>query len=520
MKKIMNDKELAFIKSNYGIMKTDDIADKLNINRKTLYRIIKEQNIIKNTTELDIESVKQDYLVEFLTIKEIAEKYNVAPNYVITFLNKNNIKKTKEEIEESKKVTNKKRYGCEWATQNKELYSKIRQTNIERYGVDNPHRLESVIEKTKQTFIKKYGVDNYQKTQEGKDKIHNRAHHRSVKFYLSNTNIKNQYIDIWMDDAKFSEYVTSNSGITISQISLLFGMSYEAVCARLDKLNLKEHISLFKHSSRYEDEICEILDKYNIQYERNNKEILDGKEIDIYIPNSKIGIEFNGNYWHCEAECTNTYHQNKSLLANEKGVFIYNIFEYEWVIKKEKILNQLFNLLQLNTNKIYARKCEIRLVSKEDKDKFLDNNHIQGKSPSKINLGLYFNDELVSLMTFGISRFNKNCRYELIRFCSKGGTNVVGGANKLFKYFVNQYMVDGDKLVSYSDIARTRGTLYETLGFEYSGMDYPNYVWWNLSTKEIKTRYQCQIKNEIDTMHNLGYLRIFDCGAKTWIYTK
>ena len=117
----------------------------------------------------------------------------------------------------------------------------------------------------------------------------------------------------------------------------------------------------------------------------------DGKEIDIYLPDYNIGIEFNGNYWHCEAESANTYHQNKSLLALLKGIFIYHIFEYEWndENKKTKILNQIYNLLQLNTNKVFARKCEVRLVSKKDKDIFLDANHIQGRAASKINLGLF-----------------------------------------------------------------------------------------------------------------------------------
>lgn len=523
MKKNLNDEQLKYLKENYGILDMEQLSKDLDMNRKTIYKLIKENNIQKHTQELDAELVRKDYLIDYLTTKEIAEKYGVANNYVITFLAKNNIKKTKEDIIKSKKVTNIKRYGTEWATQNKDVYNRVKETSLKKYGVDNPHKLQSVVEKTKETTLKKYGVDNYNKTEEGREKLRNRPQFRSLQYYLNKTNINNEYIDIWMDDNKFKDYAITNNGLTIKQISLLFGLDDETVRERVNKLELREYVSLFKHPSRYEDELVEILQSKGItNIERNNKTILDGKEIDIYLPDYNIGIEFNGNYWHCEAESTNTYHQNKSLLALSKGIFIYHIFEYEWndENKKTKILNQIYNLLQLNTNKIFARKCEVRLVSKKDKDSFLDANHIQGRSASKINLGLYYNDELVSLMTFGISRFNKDCRYELVRYCSKAGTNVVGGANKLFKYFVNQYMISGDKIVSYSDIAKTRGTMYETLGFEYKGYDYPNYIWWNLSSKDIKTRYQCQIKNEIETMHNLGYLRIFDSGAKTWIYTK
>lgn len=157
----------------------------------------------------------------------------------------------------------------------------------------------------------------------------------------------------------------------------------------------------------------------------------------------------------------------------------------------------------------------------------MNSNHLQGKSASKIRLGLYYKDELVSLMTFGKSRFNKNVEWELVRFCSKAGCNVVGGASKLFKYFVNTYKPTS--IISYSDIAHTKGELYKTLGFKTIGVSDPNYVWVN--HKQVLSRYQCQKKKlikdcfdnkdltEKQIMESRNFFQVYDCGSRVHIWT-
>ena len=216
------------------------------------------------------------------------------------------------------------------------------------------------------------------------------------------------------------------------------------------------------------------------------------------------------------------YHQNKSLLAESKDIFLYHIFEYEWNSAKEKILNQLNNLINLNQNKIYARNCVIKEVDNKEKSNFLELNHMQGNDVSSIKIGLYYNDELVSLMTFVKPRFNKKYQWELSRFCSKAGCNVIGGASKLWNYFIKKY--NPKSIISYSNIAHTRGNLYKILGFKLNKISSPNYIWFKNGI--IKPRYQCQKhklleqgytgNSESTIMHNLGYYRIYDCGNKVW----
>ena len=165
----------------------------------------------------------------------------------------------------------------------------------------------------------------------------------------------------------------------------------------------------------------------------------------------------------------------------------------------------------------------IKEVSSKDSREFLNNNHLQGYCNSKVRLGLYYNDELVSLMTFGKPRFNKKCEWELLRFCNKLNTSVVGGASKLFKHFVDTYKPSN--MLSYSNIAKTTGKMYEKLGFENNGVTQPDYVW--VKSFTVLSRYQCQVKvlkeqgfdvkvSEDDTMRQRGFYKLYGCGNFIW----
>lgn len=174
--------------------------------------------------------------------------------------------------------------------------------------------------------------------------------------------------------------------------------------------------------------------------------------------------------------------------------------------------------------KIYARKCIIKEVNAKDALIFLKINHLQGGIGAQYKLGLYYNDELVSLMTFG-SRFNK---FELLRFCNKLNTTVIGGASKLFNYFINNY--EFENLISYCNLDHGNGNLYKQLGFTYIKDTKPNY-WWvidNIKNNRYKFRISELIKknialeneSEIDCMYRLGHYRIYDTGSQLWHYKK
>jgi hypothetical protein len=258
----------------------------------------------------------------------------------------------------------------------------------------------------------------------------------------------------------------------------------------------------------------------------NDRKTLSGQELDIVLPDLGLAFEYNGLYWHSDKFKNKTYHLDKSNLLKENIDYqLIHINEDEWDNKQDIVKSRILSLLG-KTTKIYARKCILKEISFPRT--FLDENHIQGHgSPSAINLGLYYNKELVAVMTFSKPRFSSNYDYELVRYCSKLNTTVVGGASKLFSYFNNNYL---GSVVSYSDKRWSSGNLYKKLGFEYSHTSEPNYRYYkgNISL----SRYQCQkhkladlLKEEFDpelseyeNMTNAGYIRVYDCGNDVWVF--
>lgn len=258
---------------------------------------------------------------------------------------------------------------------------------------------------------------------------------------------------------------------------------------------------------------------------RNVRNVIDNNEIDIYLPNRRIAIEYNGLYWHSELYRDKKYHANKTDKCNESGIRLIQIFEDEWIYKKDIVKSMLKNLLQVNDNKIYARKCVIKEVSYEECSNFLNNNHLQGMCVSKYRYGLYYNDVLVSLMTFGKLRKNVNGNgnkndYELLRFCNKLNTTVVGGASKLLKHFIKT--IHPQTILSYADRRYSNGNLYTTLGFHLDHISDPNYSYiiknkrynrFGFRKDVLINKYNCPSDmSEHEFMKKMKWYRIYDCG--------
>ena len=275
--------------------------------------------------------------------------------------------------------------------------------------------------------------------------------------------------------------------------------------------------------SKLEKELQNFISSLNISFEESNRTILNGKELDIYIPSHNLGIEFDGLYWHSELYKDKNYHLNKTELCEAKGIKLIHIFEDEWLYKKDIVKSRIKNILNITENKIYARKCEIKEVSIKSKGKFLNENHIQGTVGSKVNLGLYHNSELVSLMTFGKRPTFNNSEYELIRFCNKLNTTVIGGASKLLKHFIKNYQPK--EIISYADRRWSNGNLYEVLGFNFVSNTEPNWFIINGNYRYHRVKYQKhklvnQGYDESKTAHKIcidnNFYRIYDCGTKKY----
>lgn len=315
--------------------------------------------------------------------------------------------------------------------------------------------------------------------------------------------------------------------LTIAEISKELGINHNYVSRLCVAYNLYgEYVKRYSGSQPETDLYKYISSLTSDTIIRNDRTQLAGKELDIWIPSKRIAIEFNGTYWHSDIRLGNTYHQQKTIQCIQNRIRLIHIFEYEWndIEKQARIKNFLSDLIGINKKEIYARNTEIKTLDLETAKMFEETYHLQGSANSTVNLGLYNNNELVGLMTFGKPRFNNNFEWELIRLCYKTGTVVIGGTEKLFKYFINNYKPKS--IISYCDISKFDGNTYLKLGFETSpsSLTTPNYVWVSPERDLVLTRYQTQKQKllnmgyeefgntETEIMENLDFIKVSDCG--------
>ncbi|MFW6281854.1 MAG: hypothetical protein ACOC1O_03555 [bacterium] len=286
--------------------------------------------------------------------------------------------------------------------------------------------------------------------------------------------------------------------------------------------------------SNVEKELFEFIEEnYKGTTKTNDKSIIHPYELDIYIPELKLAFEFNGLYWHNENFVEKNYHLNKTELCESKGIHLIHIYEDDWKFKKDIVKSRILNLLG-KSKKIYARKCLIKEVTFKEAKEFLNENHLQGFCVSKIRLGLYYDNELVSLMTFGKLRKNlgqnsKEGSWELLRFCNKLNYTVIGSANKLFKYFIKEFNSKG--VISYADRSWTMNngnTLYDKLGFKFIKTTHPNYYYINNNNMRmnrflfrkselIKMGFD-KNKTEHEIMLERKMYRVYDSGSLNYKY--
>lgn len=289
------------------------------------------------------------------------------------------------------------------------------------------------------------------------------------------------------------------------------------------------------YSGKVEKQMMQVCDPY-IRRQKNF-------EIDIYLPDKKIGIDYHGLRFHSTEKIEERdYHYEKYEFADKAGIRLIQIFEDEWFYKKEIVKTKIAHIIQesIAEYKVYARDCYIRELSNLEKRDFLDRHHIQGSDRSILKLGMFTkgDDELVSVLTIGNPRKIHNQKktegcYELSRFASHSNYIVIGGFSKLLNYFKTNY--DFDKLFTFADLRWSVGNVYEKHGFKLSHQSAPSYSYWH---KKHAERYQRlhrwgfrkssllekfpDIENqdeltEEEIMLMKGYYRIYDCGMLHYI---
>lgn len=278
-----------------------------------------------------------------------------------------------------------------------------------------------------------------------------------------------------------------------------------------------------------------IIQQLNVSADRCRRDILPRQlQLDIYCPQYNIAIQVNGLYYHSQRSNNRdkNYHLNKTLQCNNLGITLIHIFDDQIRDKLQIVKSRLSHLFNKDTNIFQARKCIIKEVDNKLKSQFLELNHIQGNTQSAINIGAYYNDQLVSIITFGRPRFKSKYQFQLIRMCNKLYTSIPGIFNRIFKYFIQNYKPNS--IISYCDIRWSNNKqkyIYDNLGFKHSHNSKPNYFYtkdYVYRQNRFKYRKSELLKmfnsNDINglteqqIMYNVGYDRIWDCGSMVFIY--
>jgi len=335
--------------------------------------------------------------------------------------------------------------------------------------------------------------------------------------------------NIFIDQQVIYENVNNKIKFKCNTCGCQFSNSWSEITGKYYNLHCPDCYSASKRKSQ--SEISNFIKQiYNGVFLDNDRDIISPYELDIYLPDKKIAIEYCGNIWHSEKfKKDKNYHFNKYKMCLEKGIQLITIFEDEWKLKQDICKNRISCLIHNISEKIYARKCLVEEIDKEIANKFLDENHLQGQCAADVHYGLVYNGQLVSLMSFRNMENSKKIQdWELVRFVNIKNKMIIGSASKLLHKFTNTYK--NIKLSTFSDNRWCNGSFYLNIGFKFDYDIDPGYYYVGSYTKwKLKHRFTFKKerlleifknsdpnKSEHDIALENGLYRIYDCGHKKY----
>jgi len=242
---------------------------------------------------------------------------------------------------------------------------------------------------------------------------------------------------------------------------------------------------------------------------------INGRFFDIFIPEKRIVIEFNGLIWHSKFE-SKIRDYNKYLLAKEHDLNMLSIFEDEWKYKKDTIKSIIKNRLgKSNSKNIKASECEIMKIGQKYASMFYEKFHYIGKCQSDVHYCITYHNEPIGCISF---KRNSTYCYELSRIVSNHDYEIYDAWNKIILNFIQEF--NPETIVSFSDNRLYDGTIFSKIGFELSGEVKPDYYLVHGNKrfhKSVLTKHECEVKTEKQIMKSKGYRKIWDLGKKRWI---
>ncbi len=484
-KNIWNEKdlsttELEYFKSFYYSHSLKETQEHFGISQSAIYKRLEKYNIPRSKVEtveaclarIDKETFEQYYLNH--TRANTCKHFNVGDTMLGKIL---------------------RHYGLtKGRVTNEELSKIISKTELEEYY------LAHTLEETENYFNQKYELA---------------TQHRIISLldYYKIDKLNNS-------KQRIIEYLATVEKTSLHELAKALNLGYCNVTHLVKQLDLEDKIQYTPTGSSYENDVEAFLQQYNINYIKQSRQVLkNGLELDFYLPDCDIGIEVNGAYWHSSLFKEKTYHLEKSKVAAEQGIRLIHIWDYEWDDPsiQLKIKNVIKTAIGLSDKKIFARACLVKELNKSEAKNFLEEYHLQGNRSAKINLGLFHKNELVQVITFDNTKYNKNLNsendWEIIRECSKADYIIVGGKAKLFKHFIKQYKPT--KVFSYCDFNKFTGNSYLKLGMTFTGYSGPD-MKWLMPNGHVKNRNPK--KNQ--ELKEQAQAKIFGCGSLKYVYKR
>jgi len=375
-------------------------------------------------------------------------------------------------VKEKRKETSLIKYSKEHYTNR----DKANNTVKEKYGVDNVFTLSDIKDKIKQIKIDRYGDTKYVNVEKRiqtlkknpniiinrAKKVKQKAHSRIVK-KIENTIDKHKLNIKLFQYNHFSEIIFTclecNNNFEIQSQMFLYRLRNKEqicnICNPYHPNTSKSHTEIFEF-------IKELIP--NEEIIMNSKAIIPPLELGIYIPSYNMAIEFNGLYWHSDLHINKYYHQNKTNICENKGIHLIHIYSDDWEYHKEIVKSRLRKIFNVNCDIIDSELCEIREIDVNISKSFITENDIVCNDSVEINIGLFYNNELISLLS---------CNHTTVNFYDRINTTINVSFHKLFNYFIVKYKPNN--VVAYLDRSWfTQDNFYKEFGFTFESHTEPN----------------------------------------------
>lgn len=442
-------------------------------------------------------------------------------------------------VRDKMKSTSLEKYGVDNPAKNEKVKNKIAETNLERYGNICSLQSEENLEKKRQTMIQKYGDESFRNNLKREQTTLNRY---GVKCVLQLPNVIETIKE--SKASNIAEFEKQNNVVECSKLMETYKGRWLDVITpvrfknrlfiRISDIPKIEQWCENSKSLRTSNEEQDLFDFVRSIYSgviiKNDRQIIKPKEIDIYIPEKKVGIEFDGLFWHSDYHLKEQdLHLQKTIMCEQQGIRLMHIFEDEWLQKPEIIKSMIKSALGIYDKKYYARKLKLYKPTFQEAKEFFTHNHIQGYSAASYYLALKDGDTIVQCVSIGKNRFKKNKDFELIRMASLLNVQVEGGFSRLIKNALKDLNISS--IESYVDRRLFSGNGYKSSGWTVIGESKPRYFYTDFERRFNRlmfTKEECLKRwskygpemTEIEMCREHRLYRIYDCGTIKMSYSK